>query len=243
MSKSMHRQIAAYEKGAGADVQGLINDHVGLVRKIAWQVQAKAGAAIEAEDLIQIGILSLIEAAHGYEDRGIPFAHYVKIRAKGAMIDHYRKISIASRTTLARRKQFVDAYRKLEAIYGRVPSDTEIAGEIGIAPAAVRHIEVELGGWRISSLDEAYSETSMEFAADIPLQDESFDRNTLEERLAEAIAELPQRETMILQLIYFEEMNLEEVGATLNVTAARVCQIKKAALSKIRERLGDHCPF
>ncbi len=239
MPRPMIRQVAAYEKGAGKDVQTLVSSHIGLVRKIAWQVQAKAGSAIELEDLVQIGLIALIEAAQKYEDRGAPFANYVNIRAKGAMIDHYRKISIASHSTMARRKEFTEAYRKLHTTYGRTPTDQEIGDEIGLTPAAVRRMEVELDRWRVSSLDEAYSETSIDFASDMLQQDEAIDRNSIQEQLTAAIAALPEREATILQLIYFEDMNLEEVGAVFNVTAARVCQIKKAALSKIRDRLGN----
>ena len=239
MSINAKRQIATYEKVSGTDVQSLINDHIGLVRKIAWQVNAKIGSAIELEDLVQIGLVALIESAQTYEDRGVPFGHYAKIRVKGALIDSARKIALASRTTLSKRKQYLDAKTKLEATYGRAPSDAEMSEASGLQPATIRHLEVELSGWRTSSLEDAYTDRSMAFAATELGQDAEYDRSETERRLAEVIASLPEREAMILHLIFFEDMNLEEIGQTLNVTAARVCQIKKAALGKIRERLGD----
>jgi RNA polymerase sigma factor for flagellar operon FliA len=231
--------ILRHEDDNRKDVHSIIIKYTALVRKVAWQIRAKAGSAIELEDLVQIGFVALIEAARKYEDRGVPFASYATIRAKGAMIDHYRKISIASHSTMARRKEFTEAYRKLHTTYGRAPSDREIGDEIGLPPAAVRRIELELDRSRVISLDDAYSDTSIDFAADMLQQDQAIDRTSIQAQLTAAIAALPEREAITLQLIYFEDMSLEEVGMVFNVTAARVCQIKKVALSKIRYRLSE----
>lgn len=217
----------------------LVRTHMALVRKIAWHVHARVATAIDVEDLVQIGMVALVEAANGFEDRGHAFATYATVRIRGAMIDHLRRHATLCRSAMARRRELAQVRRQLENRLGRAADELEMAAEMGLDAAAYRELVDDVQGLRQESIDEVYSDHSMWFADLEERADESIDRDRLKEAIAEAISGLPEREAMVLQLYFVEEMNLEEIGQTLNVGAARVCQIKKAALDKVRGALTD----
>lgn len=218
--------------------EAIARAHMPLVRRIAWHVHGRVSTAIEIEDLIQIGMIALVEAANGYEDRGHAFATYATMRIRGAMIDHLRRQATICRSAMARRRDFAAARGKLEQRLGREPSEAEMAAELGLDPAEFRRLMDETQAVRHESIDEVYSEHSMWFADLDRGADDALEREHLQEALARAIGRLPEREALVLQLYFVEEMNLEEIGLTLGIGAARVCQIKKAALDKVRGMLS-----
>ena len=114
-----------------------------------------------------------------------------------------------------------------------------MAAELDLDPADYRRLADETQSVRHESIDEVYSEHSMWFADGGERADEALEREDLQAALAASIKTLPEREAMVLQLYFVEEMNLEEIGQTLGIGAARVCQIKKAALDKVRASLSD----
>jgi len=219
--------------------EAIARAHMPLVRKIAWHVHGRVSTAIEVEDLIQIGMIALVEAANGYEDRGHAFATYATVRIRGAMIDHLRRQATLCRSAMARRRDFAAVRGKLEQRLGREATEAELAAELGLDPADFRRQVDETHAVRHESIDEVYSEHSMWFADLDEGADGTLEREELQQALAAAIAKLPEREAMVLQLYFVEEMNLEEIGLTLDIGAARVCQIKKAALEKVRGMLSD----
>jgi RNA polymerase sigma factor FliA len=218
----------------------LITSHLPLVRRIAWHVHGRAPGAVELEELIQTGIVALVEAAQGYEDRGYAFATYAQMRVRGAMIDLIRRNATICRSAISRRKQMDATRQRLSAELGRTPDDAEMAAAMGIPPGEWRALVDATQAVRHESLDDVYSEHSMWFADDRAGADELLDRQDMQERLGAAIAALPEREAMVLQLYFVEELNLDEIGETLGVGAARVCQIKKVALVRVRELLGGN---
>lgn len=217
----------------------LVETHMPLVRKIAWHVHGRVSTAIDIEDLVQIGMVALVEAANGYEDRGHAFATYAGMRVRGAMIDHLRRHANQCRSGMAKRKEIAKARAELEARLGRAATETELGQHMGLDPASFRELADAAEAVRHESLDEVYSDQSMWFADLEAGADETLDKDRLREALAEAIRSLPQREAMVLQLYFVEEMNLEEIGRVLDIGAARVCQIKKSALDKVRGLLAD----
>ena len=116
----------------------LARAHMPLVRKIAWHVHGRVSSAIEVEDLIQIGMIALVEAANAFEDRGHAFATYATMRIRGAMIDHLRRQATLCRSAMTRRKQIAAARARIESRVGREASEAEIAAEMGLEPAAFR---------------------------------------------------------------------------------------------------------
>ena len=221
------------------DPAALARQHMPLVRKIAWHVHGRVSSALDVEDLVQIGMVALVEAANGYEDRGHAFSTYASMRIRGAMIDHLRRHATICRSGMAKRKAINEATAKFEAQWGRGPTEAELATAMGMDAADFREMADAAVSVRQESLDEVYSDQSMWFADLEEGADEQLDRGRLGEALAGHIAQLPEREAMVLQLYFVEELNLEEIGQVLDIGAARVCQIKKSALDKLRGKLAD----
>ena len=231
--------ISTYRRHAKASPDALVRAHMPLVRKIAWHVHGRVASAIEIEDLVQIGMVALVEAANGLEDRGHAFATYATLRIRGAMIDHLRRHASICRSAMARRREMADVRRRLEGRLGRAASEAEMAQEMGLDPADYRAMVDDCQAVHQESIDEVYSDHSMWFADVEERADEALERERLKEAIAASIRELPERDAMVLQLYFVEEMNLEEIGQTLGVGAARICQIKKSALDRVRQHLSD----
>jgi RNA polymerase sigma factor for flagellar operon FliA len=236
----------AYEGGgtyarrpARPDPGQLAQAHMGLVRKIAWHVHGRVSSAIDVEDLVQIGMVALVEAANSYEDRGHAFSTYASMRIRGNMIDHLRRSATMCRSAMARRKEIAKTIARLTGELGREPSENQIAAAMGLTPADYRALADSSVAARQESLDDVYSDHSMWFADVEESIDQTLERRELGRMLAAHISALPEREALVLQLYFVEEMNLDEIGQVLNVGAARVCQIKKAALDRLRRELAD----
>jgi RNA polymerase sigma factor for flagellar operon FliA len=161
------------------------------------------------------------------------------MRIRGAMIDHLRRHATICRSAMVKRREMNAVRAKLENGLGRTASDAEMAKAMGLDDAAYREMSDATESVHHDSLDEVYSDQSMWFADVEERVDVRLERGELSAALAERIGDLPEREKMVLQLYFVEEMNLEEIGQTLGVGAARVCQIKKAALDKLRVSLGE----
>ncbi|WP_448585479.1 sigma-70 family RNA polymerase sigma factor [Thermaurantiacus sp.] len=223
---------------ARVDPERLIQNHLALVRKIAWHTHARVSSVLDIEELVQIGMIALIEAARSFEDRGhAAFSTYATVRIRGAMIDALRKHATMCRSALRRRREMNAARTVLEGSLGRPPSDAELAAHLGISLAELQEATAATQGIRYESMDEVYSDHSEWFADDSPSAFDQLQSKELKAHLAAAIRKLPEREAMVLQLYFVEEMNLEEIGQVMGVGAARICQIKKAALTKVRKLL------
>ena len=226
-------------KPAKPDPAALVRSHMPLVRKIAWHVHGRMSSAIEVEDLAQIGMVALVEAANGFEDRGHAFSTYASVRIRGAMIDHLRRQATICRSAMARRRELAGVRDKLSMQLGRSPTEAEMAEAMGLEAAEYRELVDASQSVHHESLDDMYSDQSMWFADVEERADDALEREGLKSAIAAGIRDLPEREAMVLQLYFVEEMNLEEIGQTLGIGAARVCQIKKAGLDRLRAALSD----
>lgn len=234
-----HEAMTTYQRRPRPAPEALVRGHMALVRKIAWHVHGRVASAIDVEDLIQIGMVALVEAANAFEDRGHAFATYATVRIRGAMIDHLRRQAAICRSAMVRRRELSAVRKTLEGRLGRAPDDAEMAAAMGLDAAGYRALVDDSQAVHQESLDEVYSDHSIWFADLEDGADAALERDQLKGAIAAAIGTLPEREAMVLQLYFVEEMNLEEIGATLNVGAARICQIKKAALDKVRKELAS----
>jgi RNA polymerase sigma factor for flagellar operon FliA len=216
----------------------MAQSHMPLVRKIAWHVHGRVSSAIDIEDLVQIGMMALVEAANGFEERGYAFSTYASMRVRGAMIDHLRRHATICRSAMVKRRELAKLSAELEHRLGRAPSEAEMAAALEMEPAAYRALADSTVAIRQESLDEVYSDQSMWFADIEDRADARIENDELKAALAKRIGELPEREALVLQLYFVEEMNLEEIGQTLGIGAARVCQIKKSALDRLRGSLS-----
>ena len=161
------------------------------------------------------------------------------MRIRGNMIDHLRRHATICRSAMAKRKTMNEAIAKLENELGRAPGEAELAIAMGMEPSEFREMADAAMAMRQESLDEVYSDQSMWFADVEERIDTTIERGQLRAALAAHIADLPEREAIVLQLYFVEELNLDEIGQTLGVGAARVCQIKKAALDRLRKSLRE----
>lgn len=220
------------------DTEALVRQHLPLVRRIAWHVHGAMSSIVEVEDLIQIGLVALVEGCTSFEDRGqVTLDQYLNTRIRGSMIDELRRQATMTRGAMRRRKAYGQAVSSLTQLLGRAPEDAEIAERLGVDLEKLRTDYAGAEAVRFDSLDDVYSDDAPWFMDDTPDAFEALADSELRETLVEAIGDLPTREAQVIQLYYVEELNLEEIGQVLGVGSARVCQIKKAAHDRLKRAL------
>ena len=218
----------------------LIREHLPLVRRIAWHVHGSMSSIVEVEDLVQVGLVALVEASATFEDRGCAtFRQYVATRLRGAMIDELRRQATTTRGAMRRRRQYNDAVLALTHETGRAPDEAALATRLDVSVEKLRAEYANAEAVRFDSIDEVYADDLPWFADDTPDAFTQLADGALREALTAAIAALPEREAQVVQLYYVEELNLEEIGQVLGVGAARVCQIKKSAHDRLKKALAD----
>lgn len=223
-------QYRAVQRSASVEV---VERHADLVRRIAHHLAARLPASVEVDDLVQAGMLGLIEAARNFDsDQGASFETYASIRIRGAMIDEIRKGDWTPRSVHRRTREAAEVTRQIEQTTGRAATGAEVAQALGLgAEEYARLLEDAVSG-QVLSLDSHIDDhgepnvaAGAAYSPERRLQAAEF-----RQALAEAIGQLPEREQLVLSLYYEQEMNLREVGAVLGVSESRVCQIHGQAM-------------
>ena len=218
------------------DINILIENNMGLVRKIAWHMHGRVKSAVEIEDLIQIGMYGLVTAAQNYVVKeGVSFASYAGIRIRGEIVDHLRRNSNLCRTTIQMQQKYNASFEKLSRQLQREPKNNEIAKDMGLEESELDNWEQAFAANTHQSLDSVYDEFSIWFASNDQSPEDELSDTELRENLVEALKTLPEREAMLVQLYYVEELNVYEIAEVLEITTGRVSQIKKSAISRLRE--------
>ena len=218
------------------NINALIENNMGLVRKIAWHMHGRVKSAVEIEDLIQIGMYGLVTAAQNYVVKeGVSFASYAGIRIRGEIVDHLRRNSNLCRTTIQMQQKYNASYEKLLRQLQREPKNNEIAKDMGLEESELDNWEQAFAANTHQSLDSVYDEFSIWFASEDQSPEDELSETELRENLVEALKTLPEREAMLVQLYYVEELNVYEIAEVLEITTGRVSQIKKSAVSRLRE--------
>ena len=218
------------------NINALIENNMGLVRKIAWHMHGRVKSAVEIEDLIQIGMYGLVTAAQNYVVKeGVSFASYAGIRIRGEIVDHLRRNSNLCRTTIQMQQKYNTSLEKLSRQLQREPKNTEIAKDMGLEESELDNWEQAFAANTHQSLDSVYDEFSIWFASKDQSPEDELSETELRENLVEALKTLPEREAMLVQLYYVEELNVYEIAEVLEITTGRVSQIKKSAISRLRE--------
>jgi len=219
------------------DMDALVRKHMPLVRRLAWHVHGSMSTLIDVEDLVQIGLVALVEAAGSFEDRGlVSFDQYLHTRVRGAMIDELRRQATITRGAMKRRRAYQDAVSALAADGAR-PDEAAVASKLGVTIDKLRSDYASAEAVRFDSIDDVYSDEGPWFMSDEPDAFDQLADADQREALIEAISELPEKEQLVVQLYYVEELNLEEIGQVLGVGAARICQIKKSAHDRLKKGL------
>ena len=230
--------IKAYSDNT-KDINSLIEKNMGLVRKIAWQMHGRVKSAIEIEDLIQIGMYGLVTAAQNYVVReGVSFASYASIRIRGEIVDHLRRNSNLCRTTIQMQQKYKSSVETLSKKLQREPSKDEVAIEMGLKTVELNTWEQAFAANTHQSLDTVYDEFSIWFATKEQNPEEELTDTELRENLVNALKVLPEREALLIQLYYVEELNVYEIAKVLDITTGRVSQIKKNAILRLREYIN-----
>ena len=218
------------------DINILIENNMGLVRKIAWHMHGRVKSAVEIEDLIQIGMYGLVTAAQNYVIKeGVSFSSYAGIRIRGEIVDHLRRNSNLCRTTIQMQQKYNTSFEKLSRQLQREPKNSEIAKDMGLEASELDNWEQAFAANTHQSLDSVYDEFSIWFASNDQSPEDELSDTELRENLVEALKTLPEREAMLVQLYYVEELNVYEIAEVLEITTGRVSQIKKSAISRLRE--------
>ncbi|PVE51672.1 FliA/WhiG family RNA polymerase sigma factor [Arthrobacter sp. TPD3018] len=222
----------------GGNTEALIRQHLPLVRRIAWHVHGSMSTIVDVEDLVQIGLVALVEAVGQAAEQGAQFRAYLQTRLRGAMIDELRRQATTTRGAMRRRRQYQAAIATVTARTGRAADEATIAAELGVTIERLRAEYETADTVRFESMDEVYADDLPWFADDTPDAFEQLAESDLRDTLIAAIGALPEREALVIQLYYVEELNLEEIGQVLGVGSARVCQIKAAAHAKLKKALA-----
>jgi len=218
----------------------LVIQYAPLVKRIAYHLLARLPDTIQVEDLIQSGMLGLLEASKNFDNQqGASFGTYAGIRIRGAMLDEVRKSDWTPRSVHRKSREVAEAMRRIENRTGRDARDTEIAQELGINMDQYHAILQDSVGCRIFSTDEI---TFGESAASTDGSEgvlEGITQDGFRAALIDAIAGLPERERLVTSFYYDDELNLREIGEVLNVSESRVCQIHSQAMLRLRARMHD----
>ncbi|MDB6096306.1 MAG: DNA-directed polymerase [Francisellaceae bacterium] len=220
----------------------VIEQYSTLVKRIAHHLLARLPPSVYADDLIQAGMIGLLEAYKNFDvNKGASFETYAGIRIRGSMLDEIRKGDWAPRSVHRNTRRMAQAIRELENQIGRDAKDCEIANYLEVTLDQYHQMLQDTNGTRLFGFDdlgvniEALSESLN--SPNVPL--DKLTKDNFKEILAEGISGLPERERLVLALYYDEELNLKEIGAVLGVSESRICQIHTQSMLRLQSRLKE----
>lgn len=229
--------VNAYQAVSGrASADALVMRHAELVKRIAYHLAGRLPQSVEVNDLIQAGMVGLLEAAAHYaSDRGASFETYAGIRIRGAMIDALRKQDWAPRSVHRKARAAAQAIRTIENAAGREARDAEIAAAMDISIEEYHRVLQDSLACQLASMDDANEAHEVADRDSDPMHEA--ESGALRLAVADAIANLPERERLVMSMYYDDELNLKEIGAVLGISESRVCQLHGQALVRLRARL------
>lgn len=235
----MNSKAAAYQQQV--DKAQLVEQHASLVKRIAHHLMARLPASVLVDDLIQSGMIGLLEAAKNFDgSKGASFETFAGIRIRGAMLDEIRKGDWTPRSVHKNSRAITEAINQVEKETGRDARDAEIADKLNVPIASYHQMLGEVNAGKLVGIEDlGVSEdvltTDDNRGNDTPLED--LMQGAFQKALAHAITTLPEREAIVLSLYYDEELNLREIGEVLEVSESRVSQIHSQAMLKLKSRM------
>lgn len=227
----------------------LIIEYAPLVKLVAGRLAMYLGYNVEFEDLCSYGVLGLIDAIDKFDyGKEVKFETYASLRIRGAILDQIRKMDWIPRTIRQRQKKIDQISAKIEAESGRPATDEEIASGLGISDAEYLDMQSQMKITGLVSLDE-FTEAGGDIAAS-PSTTNRFDgperaaeKKELAILLKDALEILTIKERRVIELYYYEELSIKEIGYALEVSESRVSQLHTKALSKMKTKMGDYASF
>jgi RNA polymerase sigma factor for flagellar operon FliA len=221
-------------------------EHLPIVRFLARRIHERLPQHVDIEDLVSAGVVGLMDAFSKFDPaKKVQFRSYAQFRIRGAILDSLRTLDWSPRELRRKGRAVEEAIRLLTARAGHAPGEAEVAAEMGIALEDYQLLLGDLKGLEIGTLhmerNEDSGEEELAYVPGRPEEDPLFCclRGELEERLAEAIVNLPDRERLVMTLYYYEEMTMREIGLALGVVESRVSQVHASAVVHLRGALKD----
>ncbi|HFE49048.1 MAG TPA: RNA polymerase sigma factor FliA [Chromatiaceae bacterium] len=237
--------LATYNAVAEQSYDELVNQHAALVKRIAYHLMSRLPPNVQVEDLVQAGMIGLLEASRNYDpSQGASFETYAGIRIRGSMLDEIRRSDWTPRSVHRKARMVAEAIRQIENAEGRDARDSEVAEALEMTVEEYHAVLKDSNSARIFSFDElsALGEVVPEGGNRQSLSEnpmEGLYRSDFRKALTNAIAGLPDRERMVIGMYYQDELNLREIGQVLGVSESRVCQIHSQAALRLRARLKE----
>ncbi|MDX2218624.1 MAG: RNA polymerase sigma factor FliA [Burkholderiales bacterium] len=235
-----------YTQNGTLDKSETIQRYSPLVMRMARHLMAKLPASVEIDDIVQAGMIGLMDAANRYESaQGTQFETFATQRIRGAMLDELRQNDWLPRSLRKTQRKVESAISALEQKLGRPPQETEIAKEMGVKLAEYQEMLAESRGYQLFSYDDFMGEDKDEQFLErhcpdpdadplAQLQDKRF-----KSALVQAIKDLPEREQLLMGLYYEQDLNFREIAAVMGVTESRVCQLHSQAVARLRAKLRE----
>ncbi len=233
----MNKPTALYAQ-VQDDTNALVMLHLAMVKRIASHLKARVPPFMELDELIQVGMVGLLEAARAFDPtKGIEFEGFAHLRVKGAMIDEIRRLSFLPRSAVTFNRDTTTATQALASELGRAPTQAELAEHLGKDLEVYQKERGHAKRFETVSI-EAVNDEVLGVADDAQRQPEAMvEEAEFMQAVTDAITHLPEREQLVMQLYYVEELNLKEIGEVLGVSESRISQILSAVVKKLRDQL------
>jgi RNA polymerase sigma factor FliA len=240
----MNNGVRAYTSAQPLqDMDALVRKHADLVKRIAYHLAGRLPPQVDVEDLMQAGMMGLLEAAQHYATgRGASFETYAGIRIRGAMLDALRKLDWAPRSVHRKARAAAAAIREVEGSRGGEVTEADVAAHMGVSLQEYQHIVQDALGCQLLRLNDSEDgeDSTLDRLADNSLDPQGVALvDSLRQAIMNAVQELPERERLVLSLYYEQELNLKEIGLVLKVTESRVCQLHGQALLRLKSQLSE----
>jgi RNA polymerase sigma factor for flagellar operon FliA len=236
--------VSTYSRDGTLDRSQDLQQYFPLVRRMAHHMVARLPASVQVEDLIQAGMIGLLDALGRFEEgQGAQFETYATQRIKGAMLDELRRCDWLPRGIRQIQRRIETAMQKLEHRLGRIPSESEMAREMGLTLEAYQDLLLEARGSQLFYYEDLDADGEGDDYLDRHVTEHAEDpESTLgDQRFRQAVIDgiekLPEREKLVMGLYYEQDMNFKEIAAVLGVTESRVCQLHSQSIARLRTKL------
>jgi RNA polymerase sigma factor for flagellar operon FliA len=234
-----------YAETTEQEVEARVRDLAPLVKRIAHHMMASLPPSVEIDDVIQSGMMGLLDAARRYQtSEGAQFETYAVQRIRGALLDGLRQCDWLPRGIRRSLRRVEAMISRLEQQNGRAPSESELATALDMSLLDYQQLLQDARGYQIVSYEDFSGDEEDSFLERHAVGPENDPLEFLEDRsvrqtLVDGIEELPEREKLVMALYYEQELNLREIGEVLGVSESRVCQIHTQAIARLRVRMRD----
>ena len=241
---SLERPVQRPQPEAAATSDALVRKYAPLVKRIAHHMVARLPSSVQVDDMIQAGMIGLLDAATRYDaDEGIRFETFAAQRIRGAMLDELREADWMPRSARKAQREIDSAIQKVQQRKHRAATEGEVALEMNVPLTQYQQMLSDARGCQLVHIDELHGDDESFFERNLPDEREEPSARLVDKRfretLIEQIASLPEREKIMMSLYYEEELNFREIAAVFGVTESRICQMHTQAVVRLRIGLKD----